>query len=164
SSAVNLKFDWILPEIETPSRVWRRIQAADDLAVPSLPSLPAIDFDDLDDEDEGSYPSKFPPSTTNITASAKKSSTVRFADAHESFQFSEILPINHQSILTDDDDNKLPADYSVTSNRSKPSTPISVDKNVAVVRGVRTPSLTRSASLASTSPDATPSVERQYTL
>jgi hypothetical protein len=39
-----------MPLLETPSRVWRRIQDAQDVDMPSLPSLPAIDdiTDDLD--------------------------------------------------------------------------------------------------------------------
>lgn len=107
-----------MPVLETPSRVWRRIQAADDLAVPSLPSLPGIDSLDEDDEDDNGEqaPSKLFQSARNTSLSTKKSTTttVRFADKHESFEFSDILPITHQSLLTDEDDgDKLPVDYSI---------------------------------------------------
>lgn len=100
-----------MPVLETPSRVWRRIQAAEDLAVPSLPSLPAIDDDDLD-LDESSNILIVQP-TPSASISGKRSTTVRFAETHESFEFSDIQPIRHDSILTDDDD-KLPADYSIS--------------------------------------------------
>jgi hypothetical protein len=106
--------------LETPSRVWRRIQAADDLAVPSLPSLPAIDsLDDDEDEDDNQEPLKVVHSSPNISLSTRKSTatTVRFAEKHESFEFSDILPITHQSLITDEDDgDKLPVDYSITIN------------------------------------------------
>jgi hypothetical protein len=106
--------------LETPSRVWRRIQAADDLAVPSLPSLPAIDsLDDDDDEDDNQEALKVVHSSPNISLSTRKSTatTVRFAEKHESFEFSDILPITHQSLITDEDDgDKLPVDYSITIN------------------------------------------------
>jgi hypothetical protein len=100
-----------MPMFETPSRVWRRIQAAEDLALPSLPSLPAIDIDNEDLEDESE--SRPLQSTPSLIASTKKSTTVRFAETHESFEFSDILPITHQSILTEDDGDKPPVDYSV---------------------------------------------------
>ena len=49
---VNLTYsrDATMPLLETPSRVWRRIQDAQDVDMPSLPSLPAIDdvTEDLD--------------------------------------------------------------------------------------------------------------------
>jgi len=105
--------------LETPSRVWRRIEAADELAVPSLPSLPAIDNLDDDEEDEGEQS----PKQTTLSLSARKprttatATTVRFAEKHESFEFSDILPIKHHSLLTDEDDGeKLPVDYSITIN------------------------------------------------
>jgi len=101
-----------MPVFETPSRVWRRIQAADDLALPSLPSLPAIDNDDLEDESD----SRPLQSTPSLVASTKKATTVRFAETHESFEFSDILPITHQSILTEDDGDKPPVDYSIDLN------------------------------------------------
>lgn len=103
-----------MPVLETPSRVWRRIQAAEDLAVPSLPSLPAIDDDDLDlDLDESTNVLVVQP-TPSTSISGKRSTTVRFAETHESFEFSDIQPITkHDSILTDDDD-KLPSDYSIS--------------------------------------------------
>ena len=106
-----------MPVLETPSRVWRRIQAADDLAVPSLPSLPGIDsLDEDDDDDNEPAASKLFESARNSSFSTKKSTTttVRFADKHESFEFSEILPITHQSLTDDTDDgDKLPMDYSI---------------------------------------------------
>jgi hypothetical protein len=105
--------------LETPSRVWRRIEAADDLAVPSLPSLPAIDSLDDDDDDDNQEPSKIIRSSLNISLSTRKSTatTVRFAEKHESFEFSDIQPITHQSLITDEDDgDELPVDYSITIN------------------------------------------------
>ena len=103
-----------MPVLETPSRVWRRIQAADDLAVPSLPSLPAIDFDDDDEDiDEDPLPSRRSQSTPSAPLSVKKSTTVRFAEKHESFEFSNIQPIHPDSILSDEDSSKLPPEYSV---------------------------------------------------
>ncbi|KIM34091.1 hypothetical protein M408DRAFT_325604 [Serendipita vermifera MAFF 305830] len=154
-----------MPVLETPSRVWRRIQEADDLAVPSLPSLPAIDsLDEDDDDDNDQVASKLFESARNTSLSTKKSTTVRFADKHESFEFSDILPITHQSLLTDEDDgDKLPADYSIALNPHISSFSKDLDKNVAQ-RRIRTPSLTRSASLASTSPDATPTKDEHLSL
>lgn len=105
--------DLAMPVLETPSRVWRRIQAADDLALPSLPSLPAIDDDDLEEEDETDPQPIHSRPTPSLVASTKKSTTVRFAETHESFEFSDILPITHQSILTDDDGDKPQVDYSI---------------------------------------------------
>jgi hypothetical protein len=37
-------------EIETPSRIWRRIEAVEDRDMPSLPSLPLFDEDSVDAE------------------------------------------------------------------------------------------------------------------
>jgi hypothetical protein len=106
-----------MPVLETPSRVWRRIQAAEDLAVPSLPSLPAIDDDDLDLDDSSNVLIVQP--TPSASISGKRSTTVRFAETHESFEFSDIQPITkHDSILTDDDD-KLSLDYSISLNLEK---------------------------------------------
>ncbi|CAG7847478.1 SubName: Full=Uncharacterized protein {ECO:0000313/EMBL:CCA70757.1} [Serendipita indica DSM 11827] len=152
-----------MPVLETPSRVWRRIQAADDLAVPSLPSLPAIDIDDDDDVDDDPLPSKRAQSTPSASISVKKSTTVRFAEKHESFEFSNIQPIHPDSLLSDEDSNKLPPEYSV--DISAQFTPVRqpLNKNIAL-RTVRTPSLTRSASPVSTSPNNTPSSDAHVSL
>ncbi|KAG8812078.1 hypothetical protein FRC17_002209, partial [Serendipita sp. 399] len=151
-----------MPVLETPSRVWRRIQAADDLSVPSLPSLPAID--DNDDVEDDSLPLKPPQPNHSASISVKRSTTVRFAEVHESFEFSDIQPITHQSILSEEDGDKLPADYS--SNLSSHIIPVRRESsaNNITPRGVRTPSLTRSASLISTSPDNTPPVDAPLSL
>jgi hypothetical protein len=44
-----------MPLLETPSRVWRRIEDAQHVDMPSLPSLPAID-DITDDVDSSFFP------------------------------------------------------------------------------------------------------------
>lgn len=45
--------------LETPSRIWRRIEAVQDREMPSLPSLPS--FDGSDEELEGPTPSRVIP-------------------------------------------------------------------------------------------------------
>lgn len=86
--------------LETPSRVWRRIEAVEDRDMPSLPSLPG--FDDSDDSDPLGEPSDFdddledrsPPVTSTpapasshhtmvstIRPSSSTSSTARFASS-----------------------------------------------------------------------------------
>jgi len=49
------KLNTPMPLLETPSRVWRRIQDAQHVDMPSLPSLPAID-DITDDVDASLFP------------------------------------------------------------------------------------------------------------
>ncbi|KAG6877425.1 hypothetical protein C0993_007593 [Termitomyces sp. T159_Od127] len=86
--------------LETPSRVWRRIEAVEDRDMPSLPSLPG--FDDSDDPDPLGEPSDFdddledisPPVTSTpapasshhtmvstIRPTSSTSSTARFASS-----------------------------------------------------------------------------------
>lgn len=47
-----------MPLLETPSRVWRRIQDAQHVDMPSLPSLPAIDDITTDDVDSSLFPNR----------------------------------------------------------------------------------------------------------
>ncbi|KAG5725048.1 hypothetical protein E4T56_gene12404 [Termitomyces sp. T112] len=86
--------------LETPSRVWRRIEAVEDRDMPSLPSLPGFDDSndpdpsggpsDLDDDSEGISPpvtSTPAPASSNhtmtstIRPSSSTSSTARFASS-----------------------------------------------------------------------------------
>lgn len=80
--------------LETPSRVWRRIEAVEGRDMPSLPSLPALD-DSLDDPETSSNPDQSDDSQnilpvhstpalsshtqTTIRAPQSTSSTARFA-------------------------------------------------------------------------------------
>lgn len=85
-----------MPVLETPSRVWRRIQAADDFLVPSLPSIPNIDLDDDDEEEVEQSDSAVLPLHSTPTSSMRRSSThntVRFAETHQSFSISDISSI-----------------------------------------------------------------------
>ncbi|KAG1860628.1 hypothetical protein DFJ58DRAFT_715534 [Suillus subalutaceus] len=76
--------------LETPSRIWRRIQAADEGEPPSLPSLPAFDDSDHNSTDDGldilpvhSTPAPLSAHTvtSTIRLQSSTSSTARFASS-----------------------------------------------------------------------------------
>jgi hypothetical protein len=86
--------------LETPSRIWRRIQAADEGEPPSLPSLPAFDYSAASDSDSDVHSSdngadilpvhstpaavSAHTATSTIRLQSSTSSTVRFASSLDS--------------------------------------------------------------------------------
>lgn len=83
--------------LETPSRIWRRIQAADEGEPPSLPSLPAFDDSGAQDSDSDQHSTDDGPNilpvhstpaavsvhtaTSTIRLQSSTSSTARFASS-----------------------------------------------------------------------------------
>ncbi|KAG2358530.1 hypothetical protein BDR07DRAFT_268225 [Suillus spraguei] len=83
--------------LETPSRIWRRIQAADEGEPPSLPSLPAFDYSGAQDSDSDQHSTDDGPDilpvhstpapisahtvTSTIRLQSSTSSTARFASS-----------------------------------------------------------------------------------